>query len=81
MTDDVIKRLKICLKDEGTIFVSLKNIPKSELLKNIRLNNKKITDDFYFCDGEDKIGLDLEEQYDVGEILDSQDKIYISKAS
>ena len=81
MTDDVIKRLKICLKDEGTIFISLKNIPKSELLKNIRINNKKITDDFYFCDGEDKIGLDLEEQYDVGEIVDSQDKIYIKKTA
>jgi hypothetical protein len=81
MTDDVIKRLKICLKDEGTIFISLKNIPKSELLKNIRINNKKLTDEFYFCDGEDKIGLDLEEQYDVGEIVDSQDKIYIKKTA
>ena len=81
MTDDVIKRLKICLKDEGTIFISLKSIPKSELLKNIRINNKKLTDEFYFCDGEDKIGLDLEEQYDVGEIVDSQDKIYIKKTA
>ena len=53
--------IKNLLKGWRYYFCFIKNIPKSELLKNSRLNNKTITDDFYFCDGEDKISLALEE--------------------
>ncbi len=81
MSDDIIKNRKISIKGEGKIIILLKNIVKSENLKNIRNKNDKITSEYQFCDGEDVIEFDLEPDYEIGDLVDSEDKIYIKSAS
>ena len=81
MLDDIIKNRKISIKGEGKIIILLKNIVKSENLKNIRNKNDKITSEYQFCDGEDVIEFDLEPDYEIGDLVDSEDKIYIKSAS
>ena len=81
MSDDIIKNIKISIKGEGKIIILLKNIVKSENLKNIRNKNDKITSEYQFCDGEDVIEFDLEPDYEIGDLVDSEDKIYIKSAS
>lgn len=77
MTDEVIKTLKISIKGGGKILCLLKNVAKSENLINIREKNSKITEEFLFCDGEDLIDIDLEKDYEIGDLVDNEGKIYI----
>ena len=81
MSDDIIKKLKISIKGEGKIIVLLKNILKTENLKNIRNKIDKITFEYQFCDGEDVIEFDLEADYEIGDLVDSEGKIFIKSTS
>ena len=81
MLDDIIKNLKIYIKGEGKIIILLKNIVKSENLKNIRNKNDKITSEYQFCDREDVIEFDLEPDYEIGDLVDNEGKIYIKSTS
>ena len=81
MSDDIIKNLKVYIKGEGKINILLKNIVKSENLKNIRNKNDKITSEYQFCDREDVIEFDLEPDYEIGDLVDNEGKIYIKSTS
>ena len=81
MSDDIIKNLKIYIKGEGKIIILLKNIVKSENLKNIRNKNDKITSEYQFCDGKEVIEFDLEPDNEIGDLVDSEGKIYIKSTS
>ena len=81
MSDNIIKNIKISIKGEGKIIILLKNIVKSENLKNIRNKNDKITSEYQFCDGEEVIEFDLEPDYEIGDLVDSEGKIYIKSTS
>ena len=77
MSEGVIKVVKIISKDEGKIMALLKKIDKTENLKSIRDKNEKITSEYYFCDGEDLIDFELEENFEIGDVIDDNGKIYI----
>lgn len=46
-------------------------------MNKIRADNPKITSEFRFCDGNDMIELDTEENYEIGDIIDADSKVYI----
>ena len=50
-------------------------------MKNIRDKTDKITSEYQFCDGEDVIEYDLEDDYEIGCLVDSKGKIYIKSTS
>lgn len=77
MSEGIIKVVKIISKDEGKIMALLKKIDKTENLKNIRDKNEKITSEYYFCDGEDLIDFELEENFEIGDVIDNNGKIYV----
>ena len=77
MSEDIIKRIKISVKGEGKIIVLLKNISKKESLKSIRDKNTKISSEYQFYDGEDLIDFDIEKDYEIGDIIDNEGKIYV----
>lgn len=77
MSHDVIKKIKIVLKGDDKIVTLIKNISKTENLKNIRDNNPKILREYKFCDGEDMIDFDIEGDYEIGELIDNESKVYV----
>ena len=77
MSEDIIKRIKVSVKGEGKIIVLLKNISKKESLKSIRDKNTKISSEYQFYDGEDLIDFDIEKDYEIGDIIDNEGKIYV----
>lgn len=77
MSHDVIKKIKIVLKGDDKIVTLIKNISKTENLKNIRDNNPKILREYKFCDGEDMIDFDIERDYEIGELIDNESKVYV----
>lgn len=77
MSDGVIKVLKIISKDEGKIIALMKKIDKTENLKSIRDKNEKITSEHHFCDGKDLIDFELEDNYEIGDLIDEGGKVYI----
>ena len=76
--ESVIKKLKICSKDEGNILSLLKEVQKSYSLAELRNKINKINFDYLFCDKEEIINNDLETDYTLEEII-IDDKIYIKK--
>ena len=50
-------------------------------MKNIRNKNDKITSEYQFCDREDVIEFDLEPDYEIGDLVDNEGKIYIKSTS
>ena len=42
MSEEILEKLRICLKDENSVITFLKKISKSETLKNIREKCNKI---------------------------------------
>ena len=81
MSEDIISRIKIVLKGEGKIITCLKNVSKKENLKNIRNSNNKITNEYYFCDGEDIIETDIEEEFEIGDLIDKEGKVFLKVKS
>ena len=82
MSDEYMKLLRICLKDEkDKVFCIIKNVSKQTTLKDIRDKNekKKITSDYHFFDAGNEIGSDIEEDYCVSDILGENDRIYIKR--
>ena len=77
MSHDVIKKIKIVLKGDDKIVTLIKNISKTENLKNIRDNNPKILPEYQFCDWEDMIDFDIEGDYEIGELIDNESKVYV----
>ena len=77
MSDNVFKRLKIVTKEENKMILILKDIQKSETLKNIREQNSKITPDLIFYDGDELVDLSIEDQIEIGDIVDN-DKVYVN---
>ena len=79
MSEEIIKTVKILLKDEGKIIILLKKIAKTEKLNDIRDKNKKITPEYHFCDGDDLIDFELEKDYEIGDIIDDG-KVYVKSS-
>lgn len=77
MSEEIIEKLKICLKDENTVVSFLKKISKSETLNNIRAKCNKITEKFQFYDGDDALDIESESSLEIGDIIDKEGKIYI----
>ena len=77
MSHDVIKQIKIVLKGDDKIVTLIKNISKTENLKNIREKKTKILREYKFCDGEDMIDFDIEGDYEIGELIDNESKVYV----
>ena len=77
MSDKTIKKVKVSIKGEGKILAILKDVIKTDNLKIIRDKNPKITQQYHFADGEDLIDFDIEADYEVGELIDSEGKLYI----
>lgn len=77
MSHDVIKKIKIVLKGDDKIVTLIKNISKTENLKNIRDNNPKILPEYQFCDWEDIIDFDIEGDYEIGVLIDNESKVYV----
>ena len=77
MSDETIKKVKVSIKGEGKILAILKDVIKTDNLKIIRDKNPKITRQYHFADGEDLIDFDIEADYEVGELIDSEGKLYI----
>ena len=50
-------------------------------MKNIRNKIDQITFEYQFCDGEDVIAFDLEPDYEIGDLVDSEGKIYIKSTN
>ena len=48
MSEEIIEKIKICLKDENSVIAFLKKISKVETLKNIREKCNKITENYQF---------------------------------
>ena len=80
MSEDIIKKLKVSIKGENKILLLIKNVEKSQNLKNLREKNNKITPEFQFCDGEDLIDFELESDYEIGDLVDAEGKIYIKSS-
>ena len=77
MSEDIILKIKVVLKDENKVLTLLKNISKTENLKNIRDKNKKIIPEYQFCDGENLIDIDIEEDYEIGDLVDKANNVYV----
>ena len=77
MSEDIIQKIKVVLKEENKVLTLLKNISKTENLKIIRDKNKKIIPEYQFCDGENLIDIDIEEDYEIGDLVDKENNIYI----
>jgi signal recognition particle GTPase len=77
MSEEIIEKLKICLKDENSVVAFLKKISKIETLKNIRAKCNKITENFQFYDGDDALDLESESTLEVGDIINDEGKIFI----
>ena len=78
MADGIIKKVKVSIKGQDRILAILKDVEKSDNLKNIRDKNPKITQQYHFLDGENIIDFDIEEDYEIGPLIDSEGKLYIS---
>ena len=80
MEENIIKRLKICLKNENNKLVSfLKDIPKCTTLKELRVKIKKIDFEYEFYDNSEPISFDIEEDMSLEDIEIVGEKIYIQK--
>jgi tRNA(Met) C34 N-acetyltransferase TmcA len=77
MTENTLKKVKISIKGEGKVLAILKEILKTDNLKYIRDKNPKITQQYQFVDGDDLIDFDIEADYEVGDIIDDDGKIFI----
>jgi hypothetical protein len=77
MTENTLKKVKISIKGEGKVLVILKEILKTDNLKYIRDKNPKITQQYQFVDGDDLIDFDIEADYEVGDLIDDDGKIFI----
>jgi GTPase SAR1 family protein len=77
MSEDIILKIKVVLKEENKVLTLLKNISKTENLKNIRDKNKKIIPEYQFCDGENLIDIDIEEDYEIGDLVDKANNVYV----
>ena len=77
MSEEIIEKLKICLKDNGNIFAFLKKVSKSETLKDIRTKCNKITENFQFYDGDDALDLESESSLEIGDIVNSEGKVFL----
>ena len=77
MSENLIKKIKIVLKGDDKIITLIKNISKTENLKTIRDNNPKILPEYQFCDGEDMIDIDIEGDFEIGELIDNEAKVYV----
>ena len=75
--EEVIEKLKICLKEENRVLAFLKKISKLETLKNIREKCDKITDNYLFCDGEDILDFESESTLEIGDIINDEGKVFI----
>ena len=80
MSENTIKKVKVSIKGEGKILAILKDVLKTDTLRNIRDKNPKITQQYQFVDGEDLIDFDIEVDYEVGELVDNEGKLYISQS-
>ena len=56
----------------------MNNIDKTENLKNIRDKSEKITSEHHFCNGEDLIDCEFEENFEIGDLIDDNGKIYVN---
>jgi len=83
MDDDIIYKIKICLKNRNNRVISIcKNIPKETNLAKLRkiINSKTIiSGDFLFLDNGEPINAELEEDFIIEDIIDNQCKIYIQE--
>ncbi len=77
MTENTLKKVKISIKGEGKVLAILKEILKTDNLKYIRDKNPKITQQYQFVDGDDLIDFDIEADYEVGDLIDDDGKIFI----
>lgn len=77
MSEEIIEKLKICLKEGNSVVAFLKKISKSETLKNIREKCNKITENYLFCDGDDIIDLESESTLEIGDIINDEGKVFI----
>ena len=81
MSDEIINTIKVVLKGENRIIIILKDIAKTDNLANIRKNNEIISPEYKFCDGEDLIDKNIEENYKINDLIDNEGKIYIKSKS
>ena len=76
--EDIIKTLKIYSKEEEKICDVLKNVLKSDSLKDIRSKISKLKENFLFYDNEDIIEVEVEDSYEVESII-KDGKVFIKK--
>ena len=82
--ENVIKKLRICNKEDGAVFCLLRNVDKEMSLKDLRNFNpkRKITSDYEFIDKDKPINEDVEEDYLIEDFLEGDDPfIYVQKKS
>ena len=77
MSEEIIEKIKICLKDENSVIAFLKKISKVETLKNIREKCNKITENYQFCDGDDILDFESESTLEIGDIISEDGKVFI----
>jgi hypothetical protein len=81
MTEELIKLLRICIKDDDNRIKGVfKNISKSTKLNELRekISEENIYNEFEFLDNGDPIDSNLEENFTLEDII-NQNKIYIQR--
>ncbi len=77
MSEEILEKLRICLKDENSVITFLKKISKSETLKNIREKCNKINENFLFCEIDDILNFESESSLEIGDMLNEEGKVFI----
>lgn len=77
--NEIIKAVKLCSKKEGKILFLIRNVNKNDSLKSIRDKDKQITTEYQFYDGNDLIDINIEDKYQLNDLINEEFKIFVDK--
>ena len=77
--NEIIKAVKLCSKKEGKILFLIRTVNKNDSLKSIRDKDKQITTEYQFYDGNDLIDINIEDKYQLNDLINEEFKIFIDK--